>query len=210
MKPTDNSENVRLQAIAETILRNRNRMEFVRGGVFLAAACIAGLMVAAEFVARRLLPGMNGIVGWLMWFPAVVIGATLLVFYRDKHRTVTLTDRSIINVWLYASGVCLASAFYTDPIGLPVAGFLTIGMSIAVAFTSELFRRYDTNKSNQSGTLVILNGSAGVGAFLAAWIFRAAHDGETTAQFILTLVAVALLLGGTGLVLRYNERRNRV
>ena len=47
-------------------------------------------------------------------------------------------------------------------------------------------------------------------AFLAAWIFRAAAAGETVSQFILTLAAAVILFFGTGIVLRYNERRNRV
>lgn len=199
-----------MQAIAETIERNRNRLEYVRGRIFLAAGCLVLLTCTAQFLVDRLLPDTDGILGWALWFPAVVIGGTLLVFFGDSHRTITLADRSVINVWIYALGISGVSAVYAVTAGLPLAGFLTIGMSIAVAFTSELFRRSGPNKSNQSGSLVILNSAAGVGAWLAAQIFRAAHNGEQTGQFILTLAAVLILLVGTGLILCHKERHSRV
>ena len=76
--------------------------------------------------------------------------------------------------------------------------------------TGELFRRSEANRSNQSGSLAGLLFISIAGAFLAAWIFRAAAAGETVSQFILTLAAAVILFFGTGIVLRYNERRNRV
>ena len=82
--------------------------------------------------------------------------------------------------------------------------------AIAAGVTGELFRRSETNRSNQSGSLGGLLFISIAGAFLAAWIFRAAAAGETVSQFILTLAAAVILFFGTGIVLRYNERRNRV
>lgn len=211
MNPTDNiSENDRLRAIVEQVERNRHRLEFMRGKLFLTAAAIALAALTGQFAADRLWPAAQGISGPIIWFAAAIAGLGLLLIYRDRHRTVTLTDRSLLNVWGASVLISATSGVYTLPIELPIAGFLTIGLAIAVAFTSELFRRNEANRSNQGGSLVALNAAAITGAWLAAWIFRAAYDGQELVQFILTCAAILILLVGTGLVLRYNERRNRV
>ena len=92
-----------------------------------------------------------------------------------------------------------------DGLQLPVMGLLTMGAAIAAGVTGELFRRSETNRSNQSGSLGGLLFISIAGAFLAAWIFRAAAAGETVSQFILTLAAAVILFFGTGIVLRYND-----
>lgn len=196
-----------LSAIAETIEGRRRKTEFLRGGVFLTAGWISLATLSVQFTLDRLWPANGEVVGYLLWVVASMVGCTLFLCYRDRHRTLTLTDRQLLNVW--GASVCISgsSAVYALPVGLPVAGFLTLGMSIAAAFTAELFRKEGSNKSNQGGSLVVLQGVALCGAWLSAWTFRAAHDGQTIMQFVLTLVAVLLLLFGTGLVLRHNEHR---
>ena len=127
--------------------------------------------------------------------------------------SIMLETFGILNIWAYALGVCLYTAGYVaagDGLQLPVMGLLTMGAAIAAGVTGELFRRSETNRSNQSGSLGGLLFISISGAFLAAWIFRAAAAGETVSQFILTLAAAVILFFGTGIVLRYNERRNRV
>lgn len=96
-----------------------------------------------------------------------------------------------------------------DGLQLPVMGLLTMAQPLRRRH-GELFRRSEANRSNQSGSLAGLLFISISGAFLAAWIFRAAAAGETVSQFILTLAAAVILFFGTGIVLRYNERRNRV
>ena len=142
-----------------------------------------------------------------------VAGLAALYFHYRSHRTVTANDRTLMNVWAYALGVCLYTAGYVatgDGLRLPVMGLLTMGAAIAAGVTGELFRRSEANRSNQSGSLAGLLFISIAGAFLAAWIFRAAAAGETVSQFILTLATAVILFFGTGIVLRYNERRNRV
>lgn len=201
------TEEDRLDRIARTLDAQRHRLDFVRSNLFFGAGCIALITLTAQFALDRLTG--SGWLWYLLWLPAAITGCGLLRVWRDRHRTITLTDRTMLNVWLFAFGVSGCTAVYLDG-QLPVAGFMSIGMTIATAFTSELFRRNDPNKSNQSGSLVILQLAAGSGAFLSAWIFRAALDGEILMQFLLSFATVALLLFGTGAVLRYNENRNRV
>ncbi len=197
----------RLERIAEALDMQRRRLGFVRSNLFFGAGWIALLTLSAQFLLERLTDAP-----WLwyaLWFPAGIAGGVLLLVWKERHRTITLTDRSLLNVWLFAIGVSGYTAVYLGG-RLPVAGFMTTGMAIAVGFTSELFRRNGPNKSDQGGSLVVLQMAGIAGAFLSAWIFRSALDGETTAQFLLTFAAAGLLLFGTGAVLRYNERRGRV
>lgn len=196
-----------LETIARALEAQRHRLGFVRSSLFFGAGWIALATLTAQFILERLTEAEW--LWYLLWLPAAIAGIGLLLIWRDKHRTLTVNDRTLINVWLFALGITGYTAIYTNG-QLPIAGFLVVGMSIAVGFTSELFRRTDSNKSNQSGTLVVLQFACMSGALLAAWIFRAALDGENVAQFILTFVAVAILLLGTGAVLRYNERHSRV
>ena len=174
------SEKEAMELIARSLEAQRRKLSFVRSTLFFGAGALALAVTTAD--------------------------------YRS-HRTVTANDRTLMNVWAYALGVCLYTAGYVatgDGLQLPVMGLLTMGAAIAAGVTGELFRRSETNRSNQSGSLAGLLFISISGAFLAAWIFRAAAAGETVSQFILTLAAAVILFFGTGIVLRYNERRNRV
>ena len=183
------SEKEAMELIARSLEAQRRKLSFVRSTLFFGAgADLTLLLVLAGTVA----------------------GLAALYFHYRSHRTVTANDRTLMNVWAYALGVCLYTAGYVaagDGLQLPVMGLLTMGAAIAAG---ELFRRSETNRSNQSGSLGGLLFISIAGAFLAAWIFRAAAAGETVSQFILTLAAAVILFFGTGIVLRYNERRNRV
>lgn len=203
----DESEAQRLDRIGELLEAQRGRRAFVRSNLFLGAGWIATGTLSIQFTLESVF-GYE----WLwpfLWLIAALIGLARYLIWRDKHRTVTLTDRSLLHVWLFAVGICCITAVYVQG-ELPAAGFAVIGLSIATAFTAEQFRRIDPNRSNQSGSLVILQVIAYCGAFLAAWIFRAALDGALVWQFVLTLAAIALLLFGTGAVLRHNERAGHV
>ena len=150
MKKNESSDDLRLpdeerlERIAQAFDAQRRQLNFVHSNLFFAAGWISLLTLTAQFMLDTLLGAAW--LWYLLWLPAGIAGVALLLIRRDKHRTVTLTDRSLLNVWLFAIGVTGYTAFYLDG-RLPIAGFLTIGMAIAVAFTSELFRR------NESGRL---------------------------------------------------------
>ena len=194
------SEKEAMELIARSLEAQRRKLSFVRSTLFFGAGALALAVTTADYVVRRT-TGRD-----------LTLLAALYFHYRS-HRTVTANDRTLMNVWAYALGVCLYTAGYVatgDGLQLPVMGLLTMGAAIAAGVTGELFRRSETNRSNQSGSLAGLLFISISGAFLAAWIFRAAAAGETVSQFILTLAAAVILFFGTGIVLRYNERRNRV
>lgn len=204
------SEKEALDLITSTLEARRHKLDFIRSTLFFGAGLLAVAVTTTDFIVRRT-TGKD--IMLLLVLAGIAAGVIVLCFYYRKHRTVTANDRTLMNVWCYALGVCLYTAAYTDTgdeTHLPAMGLLTLGAAIAVGVTGELFRRNEANKSNQSGSLVGLLFISISGAFLAAWIFRAAAAGETVVQFILTLAASVILLFGTGLVLRYNERRDRV
>ena len=200
------SEKEAMELIARSLEAQRRKLSFVRSTLFFGAGALALAVTTADYVVRRT-------TGRDLTLMLVVAGLAALYFHYRSHRTVTANDRTLMNVWAYALGVCLYTAGYVaagDGLQLPVMGLLTMGAAIAAGVTGELFRRSETNRSNQSGSLGGLLFISIAGAFLAAWIFRAAAAGETVSQFILTLAAAVILFFGTGIVLRYNERRNRV
>lgn len=204
------SEKEALDLIARSLEAQRRKLSFVRSTLFFGAGLLALAVITADYVIRQ---ATGRDMTLLLVLAGVLTGAVTLYFHYRSHRTVTVNDRTVMNVWAYALGVCLYTAGYAatgDGMRLPVMGLLTMGAAIAAGVTGELFRRSETNRSNQSGSLAGLLVISISGAFLAAWIFRAAADGETVSQFILTLAAAVILFFGTGLVLRYNERRNRV
>lgn len=201
------SDDERLEQIAQTLDARRYRLDFVRSNLFFVAGSLALCTLAAQFTLERLIGA--GWLWYLLWLPAAIVGYTLLIIRKQRYRTITLTDRSLLNVWMFAIGISGYMAIHIQG-RLPIAGFLTTGMAIAVAFSSELFRRNDHNKSNQSGSLVVLQMASMVGAFLAAWIFHAALDDQPLMQFLFTAAAIIVLLFGTGAVLRHNEHRDRV
>ena len=203
------SEKEAMELIARSLEAQRRKLSFVRSTLFFGAGALA-LVTTADYVVRRT-TGRD--LTLMLVLAGTVAGLAALYFHYRSHRTVTANDRTLMNVWAYALGVCLYTAGYVaagDGLQLPVMGLLTMGAAIAAGVTGELFRRSETNRSNQSGSLGGLLFISIAGAFLAAWIFRAAAAGETVSQFILTLAAAVILFFGTGIVLRYNERRNRV
>ena len=201
------SEKEAMELIARSLEAQRRKLSFVRSTLFFGAGALALAVTTADYVVRRT-TGRD--LTLLLVLAGTVAGLAALYFHYRSHRTVTANDRTLMNVWAYALGVCLYTAGYVatgDGLRLPVMGLLTMGAAIAAG---ELFRRSEANRSNQSGSLAGLLFISIAGAFLAAWIFRAAAAGETVSQFILTLAAAVILFFGTGIVLRYNERRNRV
>ena len=212
------SEKEAMELIARSLEAQRRKLSFVRSTLFFGAGALALAVTTAGYVVRpvadhyaRRTTGRD--LTLMLVLAGTVAGLAALYFHYRSHRTVTANDRTLMNVWAYALGVCLYTAGYVaagDGLQLPVMGLLTMGAAIAAGVTGELFRRSETNRSNQSGSLGGLLFISIAGAFLAAWIFRAAAAGETVSQFILTLAAAVILFFGTGIVLRYNERRNRV
>ena len=209
------SEKEAMELIARSLEAQRRKLSFVRSTLFFGAGALALAVTTAGLVGPR---ATGRPVTLMLVLAGTVAGLAALYFHYRSHRTVTANDRTLMNVWAYALGVCLYTAGYVaagDGLQLPVMGLLTMGAAIAAGgrganITAELFRRSETNRSNQSGSLGGLLFISIAGAFLAAWIFRAAAAGETVSQFILTLAAAVILFFGTGIVLRYNERRNRV
>ena len=197
------SEKEAMELIARSLEAQRRKLSFVRSTLFFGAGALALAVTTADYVVRRT-TGRD--LTLMLVLAGTVAGLAALYFHYRSHRT-------LMNVWAYALGVCLYTAGYVaagDGLQLPVMGLLTMGAAIAAGVTGELFRRSESNRSNQSGSLGGLLFISIAGAFLAAWIFRAAAAGETVSQFILTLAAAVILFFGTGIVLRYNERRNRV
>lgn len=182
------------------------RLDFVRSTLFFGAgwialaACLAEWLLACHTAA--------GPVAMLVWLPAAIAGYALVICWCKRHRTVTPTDRTLLDAWLYAPAIASYVAIRTYSTGLPPAGFLVLGLSVSTALTAEQFRRRDANRSNQSGSLVALGMASLAGTFLAAQIFVAAAEEEPLARFLCTLAALVVLLFGTGGVLRHNERRN--
>ena len=204
------SEKEAMELIARSLEAQRRKLSFVRSTLLFGAGALALAVTTADYVVRRT-TGRD--LTLMLVLAGTVAGLAALYFHYRSHRTVTANDRTLMNVWAYALGVCLYTAGYVaagDGLQLPVMGLLTMGAAIAAGVTGELFRRSEANRSNQSGSLGGLLFISIAGAFLAAWIFRAAAAGETVSQFILTLAAAVILFFGTGIVLRYNERRNRV
>lgn len=204
------SEKEALELIARSLEAQRRKLSFVRSTLFFGAGVLALAVVTADYVVRQT-TGRD--MTLLLVLAGTIAGVVALWFHYRKHRTVTVNDRTLMNVWGYALGTCLYTAGYAvtgEEINLPVMGLLTMGAAIATGVTGELFRRSQTNRSNQSGSLVGFLAISISGAFLAAWIFRSAAAQEVVSQFILTLAATVILFFGTGVVLRYNERRDRV
>lgn len=203
------SEKEAMELIARSLEAQRRKLSFVRSTLFFGAGALALAVTTADYVVRRT-TGRD--LTLMLVLAGTVAGLAALYFHYRSHRTVTANDRTLMNVWAYALGVCLYTAGYVaagDGLQLPVMGLLTMAQPLRRRH-GELFRRSETNRSNQSGSLGGLLFISIAGAFLAAWIFRAAAAGETVSQFILTLAAAVILFFGTGIVLRYNERRNRV
>ena len=199
------SEKEAMELIARSLEAQRRKLSFVRSTLFFGAGALALAVTTADYVVRRT-TGRD--LTLLLVLAGTVAGLAALYFHYRSHRTVTANDRTLMNVWAYALGVCLYTAGYVatgDGLQLPVMGLLTMGAAIAAGVTGELFRRSEANRSLAGLLFISISG-----AFLAAWIFRAAAAGETVSQFILTLAAAVILFFGTGIVLRYNERRNRV
>lgn len=203
------SEQEAFNLITAQIETQRGQLRFVHSSIFFTAGALAIAITTAAFVIRH----TSG-ADWSLplTLAGVVCGLVLLLIRHRRHRTVTAADRTLMNVWGYALGICLYTAAYAagDDLQLPVWGIIAIGAAIAAGVTGELFRRNTTNKSNQPGSLVGMLWISLGGAFLAAWIIRSAAADSTVMEFALTSAAILLLCFGTGFVLRHNERRSRV
>lgn len=182
------------------------RLDFVRSGLFFGAGWITLTACVAEWLLAR--HTAAGRAAMLVWLPAAIAGYALIICWCKRRRTVTPADRTLLDAWLYAPAIASYVAIRTYSTGLPPAGFLVLGLSISTALTAEQFRRRDTNRSNQGGSLVALGMTSLAGTFLAAQIFVAAAEEEPLARFLCTLAALVVLLFGTGGVLRHNERRH--
>lgn len=168
------SEKEAMELIARSLEAQRRKLSFVRSTLFFGAGALALAVTTADYVVRRT-TGRD--LTLLLVLAGTVAGLAALYFHYRSHRTVTANDRTLMNVWAYALGVCLYTAGYVatgDGLQLPVMGLLTMGAAIAAGVTGELFRRSEANRSNQSGSLAGLLFISISGAFLAAWIFRAA------------------------------------
>lgn len=164
------SEKEAMELIARSLEAQRRKLSFVRSTLFFGAGALALAVTTADYVVRRT-TGRD--LTLLLVLAGTVAGLAALYFHYRSHRTVTANDRTLMNVWAYALGVCLYTAGYVatgDGLRLPVMGLLTMGAAIAAGVTGELFRRSEANRSNQSGSLAGLLFISIAGAFLAAWI----------------------------------------
>ena len=215
-----------LALIGRMIENTRSRMVRNAGRPFLAW----GYATAATLIAVWAAVSCTGDARWnYLWFMLPLLGGALMYFTRPKAAegsVHTYVDRVLDLIWsvigpatllISTLAICFVVRF---PVAFTVLLMIGLGTTInnliigfkpgVAGVTGELFRRSEANRSNQSGSLAGLLFISIAGAFLAAWIFRAAAAGETVSQFILTLAAAVILFFGTGIVLRYNERRNRV
>ena len=147
------SEKEAMELIARSLEAQRRKLSFVRSTLFFGAGALALAVTTADYVVRRT-TGRD--LTLMLVLAGTVAGLAALYFHYRSHRTVTANDRTLMNVWAYALGVCLYTAGYVaagDGLQLPVMGLLTMGAAIAAGVTGELFRRSETNRSNQSGSL---------------------------------------------------------
>ena len=143
------SEKEAMELIARSLEAQRRKLSFVRSTLFFGAGALALAVTTADYVVRRT-TGRD--LTLMLVLAGTVAGLAALYFHYRSHRTVTANDRTLMNVWAYALGVCLYTAGYVaagDGLQLPVMGLLTMGAAIAAGVTGELFRRSETNRSNQ-------------------------------------------------------------
>lgn len=113
----------------------------MRSTLFFGAGALALAVTTADYVVRRT-TGRD--MTLMLVLAGTVAGLAALYFHYRSHRTVTANDRTLMNVWAYALGVCLYTAGYVATatgLRLPVMGLLTMGAAIAAGVTGELFRR---------------------------------------------------------------------
>ena len=142
------SEKEAMELIARSLEAQRRKLSFVRSTLFFGAGALALAVTTADYVVRRT-TGRD--LTLLLVLAGTVAGLAALYFHYRSHRTVTANDRTLMNDWAYALGVCLYTAGYVatgDGLQLPVMGLLTMGAAIAAGVTGELFRRSETNRSN--------------------------------------------------------------
>ena len=139
------SEKEAMELIARSLEAQRRKLSFVRSTLFFGAGALALAVTTADYVVRRT-TGRD--LTLMLVLAGTVAGLAALYFHYRSHRTVTANDRTLMNVWAYALGVCLYTAGYVaagDGLQLPVMGLLTMGAAIAAGVTGELFRRSETN-----------------------------------------------------------------
>ena len=141
------SEKEAMELIARSLEAQRRKLSFVRSTLFFGAGALALAVTTADYVVRRT-TGRD--MTLMLVLAGTVAGLAALYFHYRSHRTVTANDRTLMNVWAYALGVCLYTAGYVatgDGLRLPVMGLLTMGAAIAAGVTGELFRRSEANRS---------------------------------------------------------------
>lgn len=127
------SEKEAMELIARSLEAQRRKLSFVRSTLFFGAGALALAVTTADYVVRRT-TGRD--LTLLLVLAGTVAGLAALYFHYRSHRTVTANDRTLMNVWAYALGVCLYTAGYVatgDGLQLPVMGLLTMGAAIAAA-----------------------------------------------------------------------------
>ena len=79
----------------------------MRSTLFFGAGALALAVTTADYVVRRT-TGRD--LTLLLVLAGTVAGLAALYFHYRSHRTVTANDRTLMNVWAYALGVCLYTA----------------------------------------------------------------------------------------------------
>ena len=131
------SEKEAMELIARSLEAQRRKLSFVRSTLFFGAGALALAVTTADYVVRRT-TGRD--LTLMLVLAGTVAGLAALYFHYRSHRTVTANDRTLMNVWAYALGVCLYTAGYVaagDGLQLPVMGLLTMGAAIAAGPTGQ-------------------------------------------------------------------------
>lgn len=210
MEDTKITEQKALDLITEQIEAQKHKLVFVRSSLFFGAWVLLTIAVIVEFIVRQK-TGIDAAGGITSLGTIVVVAG--LGFYGHRHKTITLNDRSVLNIWLFSIVICLCTSIWvnTNDLRLPAMGFLTMGAAIATAVMSELFRRNSPEEMKKNKSLYNWQNWSGIfGAILSVDIFRTSADDRVIFGFCITLAASTVLLFGTGLVLRAKERRDRV
>ena len=103
------SEKEAMELIARSLEAQRRKLSFVRSTLFFGAGALALAVTTADYVVRRT-TGRD--LTLLLVLAGTVAGLAALYFHYRSHRTVTANDRTLMNVWAYALGVCLYTAGY--------------------------------------------------------------------------------------------------
>ena len=98
------SEKEAMELIARSLEAQRRKLSFVRSTLFFGAGALALAVTTADYVVRRT-TGRD--LTLMLVLAGTVAGLAALYLHYRSHRTVTANDRTLMNVWAYALGVCL-------------------------------------------------------------------------------------------------------